>query len=749
MDLGESKIVRINGVEIDLQARSIKRDGVALQPRPKSFDLLLYLIERRGRVVPKDELLHNLWRDAAHTDDSLVQCVLELRRALGDDARAPRFIRTVSKSGYQLVDEGNAAKSVPPARAGRISRRTWLWGAAIGAVLLGAMLWMWLSRPQPAAVLPQEAGAQQVLVLYFENQTHTPELDWLREGLADMLIAEFSRAPKINILSREQVASLARRVGWNTQNAPRLEEALAMASHARAQVVLMGSFGRFGDEVRIKVQVHRARDGSLLRTETAATRRVEQIIGEMGIISAKLARYLGSREQKISPDSLAQLMTSNLEAYRAYSIGVRHVSVLQLAEGTQLLERAVELDPQFAAAYAALGSAYAVSWGRGAEGKPYLEKAFSLSDRLSERQRMYVSAWYALANMDYPQAIGAFRQLVAKYPGEAEAYCNLGRLLEGEGQYAEAIETELRGLAADPDDPLLHNFLARVYCRAGKFDQAVTESKRYVDITGGEPNAYDSLGTSYMWHGKYAEAEAAYREALRRKPDFDIALVHLAGVYVREGRLKDAIDGVRQYLRFAPADVDQARGNAWLAWIYLRRGEIAKSREATMKEVQVSGPLAFMGRAMLALKSGDLAEAHKVVNSAGAVPERGNRGSDRYRLYLRGNLALATGKPELAIAEFKKVLTQPEPVGYVDWFDDCLADGYLKLGQLDEAIAEYQRVLARNPNAALARYHLAEACARKGDKSLAREQYQQFLDLWKDADLDLPEVRAAKAAVAR
>ena len=66
-------------------------------------------------------------------------------------------------------------------------------------------------------------------------------------------------------------------------------------------------------------------------------------------------------------------------------------------------------------------------------------------------------------------------------------------------------------------------------------------------------------------------------------------------------------------------------------------------------------------------------------------------------------------------------------MGFIDWFDDCLADGYLKLGRLDDAIAEYQRVLARNPNAALARYHLAEACARKDDKSLAREQYQQFL----------------------
>jgi tetratricopeptide (TPR) repeat protein/DNA-binding winged helix-turn-helix (wHTH) protein len=756
MDLGEAKIVRVEDVEIDLQSRSIRRDGTTSQPRARSFDLLIYLIEHRGRVVSKDELFTKLWRNAV-TEDSLVQYMLELRRALGDDARNPRFIRSVSKSGYQWIgrlnDTGAPAPSIveaaPRPAPPRVSRRRpRLWGGIAAAAIVGVVLWLWVVRSRSVATPPNEPGTQQVLVLYFENQSRTPELDWLREGLADMLIASLSRSPKITVLSREQMAALARRAGWNTDTAPRLEEALAMSSNAHAQILLLGKFGRAGDEIRITVQMHRARDGSLLRTETASTRRVDEVIGQMGLLSERLSHYLDSSERKVSADTGAMPMTSNLEAYRAYSMGVQHVAVLQLAEGVQLLERAVDLDPQFAAAYAALGSAYAVSWGRGVEGKPYLEKAFALANRLTERQRMYVVAWYALANMDYAEAIQGFRKVVAKYPSDAEAYCSLGRLLEGEGRYDEAIATEKQGLTADPDDPLLHNFLARVYCRAGKFDQALTESKRYVEITGGEPNAYDSLGTTYMWQGKYAEAEAAYREALRRKPDFDIAQVHLAGVYYRQGRYRDAIAELKQYLRFAPADVDQARGNAWLAWIHLRRGDVAKSREAVALQAQVNGPVAFMGRAMLAIKSGDLAGAHKIIAAAGVIPERGNRGSDRYRPYLRGLLALAENKGDEAIAEFKKVLAQPEPVGYVDWFEDCLADGYLKLGRLDDALAEYQRVLGRNPNAALARYHLAEACARKGDRNLAREEYQQFLDIWKDADSDLPEVRIARAAVA-
>ena len=601
---------------------------------------------------------------------------------------------------------------------------------------------MWRSLRPP----PSLAGSQPVLVLYFQNQTHTSELDWLREGLADMLIADLTESRKVNVISRDQIASLARRAGWKRRGPPRLEEALAMANLAHAQVLLLGRFAKSGDEIPIVVEVHRARDGALLRTETASARRAEQVISAMGVLAGKVARYLGSGAPGPARDEGRLPMTANLEAYRAYSMGVQHVSVLELPEGVQLLQRAVELDPQFAAAYAALGSAYSVTWGRMAEGKPYLERASSLANRLSERQRMYVAAWYALANMDYPEAIASLRRIVAKYPGDAEAYSSLGRLLEGEGQYAEAIETERKGLAADPNDPLLHNFLARVSCRAGQFEQAVALSKRYVELSGGEPNAYDSVGTSYMWHGKYAEAEAAYREALRRKPDFDIALVHLAGVHYREGRYRDALAEVQQYVSIAPADLDQARGNAWLAWLYLRLGDVAKSREAVMKQVKVKGPLAFVGRTMLALKAGDVAEARRIAETAGTVPERGNRGSDRYRPYLRGMVALTAGRRDEAITEFQRAVKQTEPVGFIDWLEDCLAEGYLRVGRLDEAIAEYERVLGRNPNLALARFHLAEAYSRKGDKARARDEYRRFLESWKDADADRPELRAARSA---
>src|SRR5262249_2440741 len=95
--------VRINGVEFDLRTRALLRNGQAVALRAKTFDLLLYFIEHRERLVTKDELISNLWRGAPVTMDALVQTVLDLRRVLGDDAQNPRFIKTVSKVGYQLI----------------------------------------------------------------------------------------------------------------------------------------------------------------------------------------------------------------------------------------------------------------------------------------------------------------------------------------------------------------------------------------------------------------------------------------------------------------------------------------------------------------------------------------------------------------------------------------------------------------------------------------------------------------------
>ncbi|PYX77995.1 MAG: hypothetical protein DMG70_33205, partial [Acidobacteria bacterium] len=157
--------------------------------------------------------------------------------------------------------------------------------------------------------------------------------------------------------------------------------------------------------------------------------------------------------------SLSETMTDNLEAYRYYSLGVEKAQAFENTQAIRLLQKAIRLDPKFAMAYARIGYAYAVTDFVPQKGTPYLEKAFQLSDRLTEKDKLYLTSWYAIARGDYHAAIATLRQIIAQYPLETEAYWRLGRLLHGEEQPEEAIHVLQQGLAVDPDAKDLYNGL--------------------------------------------------------------------------------------------------------------------------------------------------------------------------------------------------------------------------------------------------------------------------------------------------
>jgi tetratricopeptide (TPR) repeat protein len=768
------RIYRLDEIEIDSANLCLTRDGQEQHLRQQTFQVLIYLLEQRQRLVTKDELIERIWTDAAVTDNALDQCLAEIRRALGDDPRKPRFIKTVPRAGYRFIGnveeasvEAGTAPQVSqnqnesqPAGAKAPRTRVWINKPAmlisVAVILIAAavtatyLILLRRSRGQSLSTitLPQTPGKRSVAVMFFDNQSGSSDLDWLREGLADMLINDLSRSKNLTILSRQQLHTLLDRSGHQASEKIRLEEALDIAQKSKAAIVIMGSFARLGEQIRIDAQLHDARDGQLLAAERRVVDQPAQILTQVDLLSAKLASHLGSTEQPASA-GLTSAMTSNLAAYRYYSLGVEKAQGLQNPEAITLFEKAIALDPDFAMAHARLGYTYVVGWGRLEEGKPYLEKAFKLTERLTEKDKLNIAAWYDLANKDYAGAIRSFQEIVARYPLEVESYWRLGRLLRGENRLDEAIEILKQGLVIDSEAKDLYNGLGAVYSDLGRHDEAIAMFQRYVRLAPEEPNAHDSLGLGYQWAGRYQEATQEYERALALKPDFHISVIHLGNTFYQTGRYRQAIQEFQHYVEVAPAIVERARGYVAIAQVQRSKGRLDEAaraaRQAKEDDKEAEGQL-FLG----ALEKGDFLAAEKLKQSIEKIIriDRGARGDLRELPYYQGLFELKSGRGPEAIQKFKEALQHRAPAWHIDAYEDCLADAYLALGRFDEAIAEYQRILKLNPNYPLVHYHLAQAYERKGQRDQARAEYQQFLQVWKDADADIPEIINAKKALA-
>jgi tetratricopeptide (TPR) repeat protein len=758
----EAAVYRFEDIEVDPSRGCIRRGGQERHLRQQSFHLLLYMLERPQALIRKEDLVANFWQGAAVTDNAVVQCIKEIRKVLGDDPREPRFIKTIHKIGYRFIAPVSAEPclaqaaeaAVAPQPAAPPRNRRWRLPvavlAALASIVLASAELNRLRAPRIDVTLPTLPGKHALAVMYFENQGARPDLNWLGEGLADMFITDLAHFGRLTVLSREQLHLLLARAGRRSTNGIPLDYALEIARKSHAQEVLLGSFGALGDKILVNVRLFETRGGALLSADRFVVDEPADLLTQVDVLSPKLAARLGAASAGPAPGTgLAGVMTSNLEAYRYYSLGVGKAQAFQNAQAVALLRKAIQLDPKFAMAYARIGYAYSVTDFLPEKGLPFLAKAFELSDRLTAKDRLYVTAWYAIARRDYPGAIRTLQRIVEQYPNEIEAYTRLARLLNREERPQETLAVVRRALAVDPDYPDLYNVLGVCYLGLERYDEAIAAHQRYVQLAPEEPNAHDSLGMSYQQSGSYGQALAEYNAALAEDPEFEPAIIHLGDVYFQQGRYREALAQYQRYIRVTRSDTARAVGYGSIARVYLRKRDLVRAEQAARNENRCA-PGAVWNLLLVALERKDTAAAARLkaafLHSA-PYPARGSRNELRSSDYDLGMLALRQRQPEKAVAHFQAALRHLPPSSGMDLYEDCLAGAYLDLGRLDEAIAEYQRILRLNPNYPLAQFHLAEACARKGQAAQARAAYARFLEIWNNADADIPEVVQARKAV--
>ena len=371
----EAKRLRFDRYVLDLDRGCLLVDGNEITLRPKTFAVLHYLVENSGRLVSKDELFAAVWPNLAVTDDALVQSIGELRRALGDDG--PRLIKTIPRRGYRFesdvsvasvgrssADAASVAASPPAAvRWSKPGARFGLFAAFGLAVLLAGMLWAgiatewkffnapgYANRPTPNSV---EIGAKPAIaILPFANQNNDSARDYFADGLTQDIINALGRFSELTVMS------------WNAvfpyKGKPASPGEIARNLAVRYQVE--GSVRQTGDRVRVTAQLVDA-DGQVLWSA-----RFDEALADLFALQDKITTQIaGALAIRVTQIEQRRVLAKPTESLEAYEYVLRARPALQrptranIVEARALLRRAIELDPNYAAAYAALAETYHVA----------------------------------------------------------------------------------------------------------------------------------------------------------------------------------------------------------------------------------------------------------------------------------------------------------------------------------------------------------------------------------------------------
>jgi tetratricopeptide (TPR) repeat protein len=284
--------------------------------------------------------------------------------------------------------------------------------------------------------------------------------------------------------------------------------------------------------------------------------------------------------------------------------------------------------------------------------------------------------------------------------------------------------------------------LSGVSSEMGRHEDAIAMAGRYVQLAPSDANAADTLGLAYENAGQNDHADEAFTHALALKPEFGLAALHRAMLYGNMGRVREA---VQELLRVEQGLTPAERKRAWsaAAWILWRRGQNAEAKSVAAKALQLRIPdVGDWNPAFLLLSK-------SAVTKPGSEAQvgRGGRFGARTVLFYLACEERSNGRTEQMLEHLRRLLRARPMWGELEPLEDTLADAYFQMERGDEAIAEYERALRVFPGMAMARFHLAQAYQRRGRAAEAGAQFRQFLDLWKHADVDLPELAEARRAV--
>jgi len=466
---------------LDPLKRRLMRDGEPVRLTPKAFDLLLVLVEERGRTVEKDELFKKVWPGTVVEENNLNQNITALRKSLGDSRQESQYIATIPGLGYRFVaevrkvEEGftqsrkeakeeSAIVARSPARPSKAFRYLLL---IVVPLVVAALVYAFYKREKPRPV-----AISSIMVLPLENLSGDPAEEYFADGMTDALIGDLARIGGLNVISRT-----------SSMHYKRTKKSLPeIAREINVDAVVEGTVQRSGDRVLIRAQlIHAPTDRHLWVGDY--NRGMRDVLDLQSEIAQSIARQV---QIQMTPGEQARLTSSHPVRPKAFD------------DYLQDFKRTIELNPNYANAHNFYAS-YLMSRGR-------VDESIAASNRARELD-------------PFSLAISAQR----------------GFLLENARRYNEAIE-QLRGvIAMDPSHYQAFWFLGHTYAANKQFEEAIAAAEKAVELSERAPGALGMLGLVYGLAGRTADALKIRNELLELNKTRYVTPAALVNVYIGLG----------------------------------------------------------------------------------------------------------------------------------------------------------------------------------------------------------------------
>jgi serine/threonine protein kinase/tetratricopeptide (TPR) repeat protein len=639
--------------------------------------------------------------------------------------------------------------------AGRRQLKILVPAAVVVAALIGGGLY--LRAPRTTAVTVKDT----IVLADFANTTGDPVFD---DALKQALAVDLGQSPFINILSDRKVGETLRLMGRQPNDRITQDVARELCVRTGSKAIVLGSISNLGGQYVIGVDAVGCNNGDTLAKEQEEAAGKQDVLKALGKAATSLRAKLGESLASIQKfDVPVEATTTSLEALKAFSMGITTFRTKGDAASIPFQKRALELDPNFAAAHAALGVAY-MNLGQASLAAESIEKAYALRDKVSEREKYRISSlYYQNVTGELEQASQVYELWAKSYPLDSVPPGNLGDLYGQLGQYEKAVTEAQEALRLEPSIVGYTN-LAGDYLALGRLDDAgkAIEQAKARNLDG--DFLHQEIYYLSFIKGDAAEMERQVAWASGKPGTEDLLLSCQSDTEAYYGRLGKARDFSRRAVDAAVRANAKEAAALWQANAAMREAEFGNS--AAAKQDVASALTLAPGRdiklfAALALaRAGETASAKAIVEEL----EKNYPSQTVLKVYwlptIKAAMELNANNPAQATVFLEAAapyeLGQPAQLQLGTMYPAYIrGQAQLMAHNGPAGAAEFQKFLDHRglvtnfPLGALAHLGLARAYALSGDTVKAKSAYQDFLGLWKDADPDIPILKEAKAEYAK